>query len=89
VASTLHICLVEVSMSLKDKLEIGLKPDAPYREDNLPEFQQDDPACQEGGEPGDTADKEAAREACDTSEGLEKRVKARRNRRRAPVSDAE
>lgn len=24
-------------MSLKDKLEIGLKPDAPYRPDNLPE----------------------------------------------------
>jgi hypothetical protein len=29
-------------MSLKDKLEIGLKPDAPYRKDNLPEFQQDE-----------------------------------------------
>ena len=26
-------------MSLKDKLEIGLKPDAPYRPDNLPEHQ--------------------------------------------------
>jgi hypothetical protein len=29
--------------SLKDKLEIGLKPGAPYRKDNRPEFQQDDP----------------------------------------------
>jgi hypothetical protein len=26
-------------MTLKDKLEIGLKEDAPYRKDNLPEFQ--------------------------------------------------
>lgn len=26
-------------MTLKDKLEIGLKEDAPYREDNLPEHQ--------------------------------------------------
>ncbi|MCC7010312.1 MAG: hypothetical protein IT184_16005 [Acidobacteria bacterium] len=26
-------------MSAKDKLEIGLKPDAPYRPDNLPEHQ--------------------------------------------------
>ena len=27
-------------MTWKDKLEIGLKDDAPYRRDNLPEFQQ-------------------------------------------------
>jgi hypothetical protein len=26
-------------MTLKDKLEIGLKEDAPYRKDNLPDFQ--------------------------------------------------
>ena len=26
-------------MTLKDKLEIGLKPDAPYRKDNLPKEQ--------------------------------------------------
>jgi hypothetical protein len=29
-------------MSLKDTLEIGLKPDAAYRPDNLPESQQPD-----------------------------------------------
>ena len=52
-------------MSLKDKLEVGLKPDAPYRPDNLPEFQQDDPACQIAGEPGDSADLRQAREDCD------------------------
>lgn len=26
-------------MTLKDKLEVGLKEDAPYRKDNLPDFQ--------------------------------------------------
>jgi hypothetical protein len=30
----------EVRMTWKDKLEIGLKDDAPYRRDNLPESQQ-------------------------------------------------
>ena len=30
-------------MTWKDKLEIGLKDDAPFRRDNLPEFQQTDP----------------------------------------------
>ena len=29
-------------MTWKDKLEIGLKDDAPFRRDNLPEFQQTD-----------------------------------------------
>ena len=51
-------------MSFKDKLEIGLKPDAPYRQDNLPEFQQDDPDCIEAAEPGDGPRQEAARERC-------------------------
>ena len=52
-------------MSLKDKLEIGLKPDAQYRPDNLPEHQQDDPDCQDAATPGDSPDAEAARDACD------------------------
>jgi hypothetical protein len=51
-------------MSLKDKLEIGLKPDAPYRQDNLPEFQQDDPDCVDAAEPGDGPSERAARERC-------------------------
>lgn len=51
-------------MSLKDKLEIGLKPDAPYRQDNLPEHQQDDPDCQEGAEPGEGPDQRVARDRC-------------------------
>lgn len=52
-------------MSLKDKLEIGLKPDAPYRPDNLPDFQANDPACREGATPGKAAATEEAREECD------------------------
>lgn len=52
-------------MSLKDKLEIGLKPDAPYRPDNLPDFQQGDPACQDGSQPGDSARLRHVRDTCD------------------------
>lgn len=52
-------------MSLKDKLEIGLKPDAPYREDNLPESQKADPACRQGAAPGNAPREQAARKACD------------------------
>ena len=54
----------EVLMSLKDKLEIGLKPDAPFRKDNLPDFQQDDPACDEAASPADTPSVERARKEC-------------------------
>ena len=64
-------------MSLKDKLEIGLKPDAPYRPDNLPEFQQDDPNCREGSTPGHAASVDAAREDCDDSTPA-RRVAAKR-----------
>ena len=52
-------------MSLKDKLEIGLKPDAPYRPDNLPEEQQGDADCVVAGTPGTDPDVEAARQRCD------------------------
>jgi hypothetical protein len=54
-------------MSLKDKLELGLKPDAPYRPDNLPRFQRKDPACQDAGEPGTSARLRRARAECDTT----------------------
>jgi hypothetical protein len=63
-------------MSLKDKLEIGLKPDAPYRPDNLPEFQQNDPACEVASTPGTSAGVEQAREDCD--DGTPRRVAAKR-----------
>jgi hypothetical protein len=55
-------------MSLKDKLEIGLKPDAPYRKDNLPEGQQHDAACEDASRPGDSAAAERARDECDETE---------------------
>lgn len=67
-------------MSLKDKLEIGLKPDAPYRRDNLPEFQQDDPACEAAATPGNAPDTLRAREEC--AEGPEKKAPRRRALRR-------
>src|SRR4029079_4535836 len=53
------------TMSPKDKLEIGLKPDAPFRPDNLPDFQQDDPACQTGATPGSAPEVRRARKMCD------------------------
>ena len=65
VARPLQPHKLEETMSLKDKLEIGLKPDAPYRPDNLPDSQKDDPACQQGAEPGDAPAEKAARDACD------------------------
>jgi hypothetical protein len=58
----------EASMSVKDKLEIGLKPDAPYRRDNLPEFQKDDPDCEQAAEEGEGPRQERARENCDEGE---------------------
>jgi hypothetical protein len=51
-------------MSVKDKLEIGLKPDAPYRRDNLPDFQKDDPDCQKAAEEGEAPEQKEAREDC-------------------------
>ncbi|HEX7781118.1 MAG TPA: hypothetical protein VF424_17845 [Vicinamibacterales bacterium] len=68
-------------MSLKDKLEIGLKPDAPYRPDNLPDFQLNDPACREGATPGKAATTEEAREECDEGSPprrMKKKLTARR-----------
>jgi len=52
-------------MSLKDKLEIGLKPEAPYRQDNLPDIQKDDPACDIAAQPGESPRLRRARDICD------------------------
>ena len=46
-------------MTLKDKLEIGLKEDAPYRKDNLPEHQVRGPEVESG--PGRSPQIPAAR----------------------------
>jgi hypothetical protein len=51
-------------MSVKDKLEIGLKPGAAYRRDNLPDFQKDDPDCRKAAEPGESLEIEKVREKC-------------------------
>jgi hypothetical protein len=75
-------------MSLKDKLEIGLKPDAPYRPDNLPEHQQDDPDCVEASEPGDGPRQREARERCDDKHETPGRASASpRERSEVPASE--
>lgn len=40
---------------IKDKLEIGLKPDAPYRPTNLPESEQPHPPHPPGTDPSPEA----------------------------------
>ena len=62
-------------MSVKDKLEIGLKPDAPYRPDNLPDFQQADPNCAEGATPGESPEQQRARHKCDTADAPNPKTK--------------
>jgi hypothetical protein len=72
-------------MSLKDKLEIGLKPDAPFRRDNLPEFQQDDEDCKQGATPGQSPEVEQARADCEKSPDTEKGEPLKDARKRKPV----
>jgi len=70
-------------MSVKDKLEIGLKPDAPYRRANLPEFQQDEPACEDAAMPGDSVDARRARTACEEASKRKARSKRSVMRKRS------
>jgi hypothetical protein len=49
----------EKAMTIKDKLEIGLKEDAPYRKDNLPEAEVRGPEIPTG--PGRSPEIPAAR----------------------------
>lgn len=73
-------------MTWKDKLEIGLKDDAPFRRDNLPEFQQtsggtvpeDSEAGRSPEEPGARA--EAARESLAVKQHRGRRVSKRPRR---------
>ena len=44
---------------VKDKLEIGLKPDAPYRPANLPESQQPHPPHPAGTDPAPEHEEDA------------------------------
>ena len=78
-------------MTWKDKLEIGLKDDAPFRRDNLPEFQQtgEEPTPEEPEadrspeEPGARA--EAARESLAVKQQRGRRG-SKRARRTPPAS---
>jgi hypothetical protein len=74
-------------VSLKDKLEIGLKPGAPYRKDNLPEFQQDDPECEDAAAPADTPEARQARDHCDTNKPDPDELPDKSKDGQAPVSD--
>ena len=79
-------------MTWKDKLEIGLKDDAPFRRDNLPEFQQTDggavaedtEAERSPEEPGARA--EAARESLAVKQHQGRRGSGSKRARRAPKS---
>jgi hypothetical protein len=78
-------------MTWKDKLEIGLKDDAPFRRDNLPEFQQtgeetspkEPEADRSPEEPGARA--EAARESLAVKQQRGRRG-SKRARRTPPAS---
>ena len=78
-------------MTWKDKLEIGLKDDAPFRRDNLPDFQKADEAAapedpeieRSPEEPGARA--EAARESLAVKQQRRRRT-AKRPRRTRPSS---
>jgi hypothetical protein len=67
---------------LKDELEVGLRPDAPYRKENLPELQQDDPACDEAARPDDSPGVERA---CGESDEAPAAPERRRRTRRQTV----
>jgi hypothetical protein len=70
-----RILIPEAVMTWKDKLEIGLKEDAPYRKDNLPPKEIDGPQLPTG--PGRSPEIPLARE-----DGAQPRVTARRRSRR-------
>ena len=78
-------------MTWKDKLEIGLKDDAPFRRDNLPDFQKadegaapEDPETERSPEePGARA--EAARESLAVKQQRRRRT-SKRPRRTRPAS---
>ena len=67
-------------MTWKDKLEIGLKDDAPFRRDNLPEFQKHSgvPATKPG-DPTRSPEEPGAREAARNANKVEKRRTQRAN----------
>jgi hypothetical protein len=72
-------------MTWKDKLEIGLKEDAPYRRDNLPEFEKEPGGPRrKAGDPTRSPVEPAAVDAARESAHLAKRRTARAERTRRP-----
>ena len=74
-------------MTLKDKLEIGLKEDAPYRKDNLPPKQVRGPQVSKGPDrspevPLARGDKTKAPRASTRRAAVKPRAKAKRSPRR-------
>jgi hypothetical protein len=68
-------------MTWKDKLEIGLKDDAPFRRDNLPDFQK--AAGQPDTQPGDetrSPEEDGARQVAAASPPVSTPVAKRRRR---------
>ena len=68
-------------MTWKDKLEIGLKDDAAFRHDNLPEFQTEGPAeHKKPGDPSRSEEEPGAREVAAKQSALRKKPKTRSRR---------
>ncbi len=73
-------------MTVKDKLEIGLKEDASFRKDNLPEQQVRGPQVPKGE--GRSPEVPAAREDANRVAGPSKPSRQRRASRRAKSPEA-
>jgi len=73
-------------MTVRDKLEIGLKEDASFRRDNLPEGQVRGPVVPAGE--GRSPEVPAAREDANRLAGPSKPSRQRRASRRAKASSA-
>jgi len=73
-------------MTWKDKLEIGLKEDAPYRRDNLPDFEKEPGGPKrKPGDPSRSPVEPAAVDAARESARLTKRRTSRASRRQTAV----
>lgn len=74
-------------MTWKDKLEIGLKDDAPFRRDNLPEFQQTgENTSSEEPEPDRSPEEPGARAEAARKSLVVKKQRGRRGRPDRPGS---
>ena len=66
-------------MTWKDKLEIGLKDDAAFRHDNLPEFQQTTPVSKKKpGDPTRSREEPGARAVAAKQSAARKKPRRRR-----------